>query len=152
LRRLPPGSFTIRVEVPLQDAETHDGDQQDAVRDPSLTAVLGPGHRLSLATLVLPPTHRMARLEGTVHDAAGVPATNARVFLKGGEEGARILGEPAVTDSLGRFVMTVVEGTHYDVFAERPLTDHRGAEFSDPVTFTAQPVMSPVRLTLRRRF
>ena len=87
-----------------------------------------------------------------MHDAAGVPATNVRVFLKGGAGSAAILGEPAVTDTLGRFVMTVVEGIHYDVFAERQLFDRRGSEFSDPVTFTALPVMSPVRLVLRRRF
>ena len=150
LQKLSPGPFAIRAELPSEHAEPRE--PTEAVQEPALTGILGAGHRLSVATLVLPPTHRIARLEGTVHDASGAPATNARVFLKGGEERARILGEPAVTDSLGRFVMTVVEGTHYDVFAERSLADRRGAEFSDPVSITALPAMSPVRLTLRRRF
>jgi Carboxypeptidase regulatory-like domain len=153
LHRLTPGSFAVRVELPVEDRETHGSDDPaGAVQEPSLTAALAPGQRSSLPPLVLPPLCRLARLEGTVHDAAGVPATNVRVFLKGAAGSAAILGEPAVTDTLGRFVMTVVEGIHYDVFAERQLFDHRGSEFSDPVTFTALPVMSPVRLVLRRRF
>lgn len=153
LQRLSPGSFAVEVELPADDLKLDSGTgSTHVVRKPSLTAVLGAGQRLSLAPIVVPSTCRIARLEGTVHDAAGTPAANARVFLKGGEEGTRILGEPAVTDSLGRFLLTVVEGTHYDVFAERQLADRRGSEFSDPVTLTALPVMSPVRLTLRRRF
>ena len=151
LEGLPPGAFVIRTELP--DGDRDDGDRAGHVnRAPLIEATLGPGERRSLAPLVVPSTFHLARLEGTVHDLSGLPATNARVFLKGGEGGAPILGEPAVTDTLGRFVMTVVEGTHYDVFAERQLSDRRGTEFSDPVTFMALPVMPPLRLTLRRRF
>ena len=148
LERLTPGAFVIRAELPA-DERDRDGDVD---RAPLISATLGPGERRSLPSLVVLPSFRLARLEGTVHDLTGLPATNARVFLKGGEGSAPILGEPAVTDTLGRFVMTVVEGTHYDVFAERQLSDRRGTEFSDPVTFTALSTMSPVRLTLRRRF
>jgi hypothetical protein len=153
LQRLSPGPFAINVDLPSNYLDT-DPDHRSSsnIRGPSLHATLGAGQRLSLPALVLAPTSHVARLEGIVRDAAGAPATNARVFLKSGDAEPRILGEPAVTDSLGRFVMTVVEGIHYDVFAERSLGDRHGSEFSDPVTFTALPVMHPVRLTLRRRF
>jgi hypothetical protein len=151
LQRLSPGPFVIRAEMPSDDPELLGVGGED-VRVPARSAVLRPGERLSLQPLVVPRWLRLARLEGTVHDIGGGPAANARVFLKGGEGSAPILGEPAVTDSLGRFLMAVVEGTRYDVFAERQLSDRRGAEFSDPVTFTAVPLMSPVRLSLRRRF
>jgi hypothetical protein len=152
LERLTPGPFVIRAELPSEDGEGHAGQSVQDDRLPSLTAVLGPGEQRSLAPLVVPSAFRLARLEGTVHDIAGLPATDARVFLKGREGSAPILGEPAVTDTLGRFMMAVVEGMNYDVFAERQLADRHGTEFSDPVTFTALPVTSTVRLTLRRRY
>jgi hypothetical protein len=78
----------------------------------------------------------------------GWSMADARVFLKG-ELGERLLGLPAVSDSLGRFVLAVVEGQRYQVFAERPSGD---SEFSEAVAVTAERGMTPLRLVVRRRF
>jgi carboxypeptidase family protein len=152
--RLPPGPFEIHVEPPSEDRETRGGDEPADMLQPLpwLSSTLGAGRRLTLEPLVLPSSFRTVRIEGIVHDAEGAPASDARVFLKGATTRPRILGEPAVTDSLGRFVLTVIEGTSYGVFAERQAADRRGTEFSDQLTFTAALGMSPVRLALRRRF
>jgi hypothetical protein len=41
------------------------------------------------------------------------------VFLAGPLEGDRIVGEPAVTDAAGRFVLSAPAGRRYRLFAER---------------------------------
>ena len=152
-QKLPPGAFAVHVELPTADPDVCGGGAgSDRLQHQSLRTVLAAGERLSLPPIVLPSSYRLARLEGTVHEVTGAPAANARVFLKDAADRGRILGEPAVTDSLGRFVMAVIEGVDYHVFAERQPTDRHGADFSDPLKFTALPAMSPLRLTLSRRF
>ena len=147
--RLPPGGFVMAIELPAGDG----------VEEPLAPAAiekrgtLGPGQRLTLDPLVLPSVTRIAKLAGTVHAPDGSPAPNARVFLKNPGEPGHILGAPATTDSLGRFVLAVLEGESYQVFAERQsAASPSSAEFSDPVTVKVSVEPPPLRLTVRRRF
>jgi hypothetical protein len=145
--RLPPGPFAVHIELPMDGiaAET------DVSSDPDLIVGrgnLGDGERRDMTTFPVPENVNVLRLEGTVVAADGWSMADARVFLKG-ESGERVLGVPAVSDALGRFVLAVVEGERYLVFAERPAGD---SEFSEPIAITAEPGMAPLRLVVRRRF
>ena len=153
LDKLPPGPFRVIVELPEGDSAA----ASSAEVDPEAigaSGLLGGGERLTLERIVIPAAVTIARLEGSVHSADGVAAPGARVFLKGGGGDGHILGEPAVTDSLGRFVLAVLEGGRYEVFAER--RDTRAAptraEFSTPVVVEATAAMPPLRVTLRHGF
>lgn len=153
IEKLPPGPFVLALELPVGDLEH---EQADAGETPALTrrGMLGGGERLTLGPLSLPSSVRIARLGGTVHTADGAPAPGARVFLKTGFEDGHILGEPAVADSLGRFLIAVLEGEQYQVFAERRVFETQAfrSEFSVPVMLSATREMPPLRLTVRRRF
>jgi hypothetical protein len=74
------------------------------------------------------------------------------VYLKSGADGGYILGLPAVTDSLGRFFLTVVDGEEYLLFSERDGGAGQSAELSDVVAVTGALALPPVRLTVRPRF
>ena len=139
IARLPAGRFRIQAEPPVETT-----DETVAVA----TGVLGEGERRPLDTLALPAGMRLARLEGTVVGSDGWNMADARVFLKG-ESGERLLGVPAISDGLGRFVLTIVEGVQYHVFAERPSGQ---SEFSDPMPVMGERKMRPLRLIVRRRF
>jgi hypothetical protein len=115
---------------------------------------LAGGEQLSLDPFVIAGAPGIVRIEGTVHGADAMAIAGARVFLKSAEDGGHILGAPAVTDSLGRFVLAAVEGERYQLFAETTIRQGNVREslFSDPITFTAAAPMAPRRLTVRRRF
>jgi hypothetical protein len=133
-----PGAFAVVIEL----AEEHEG----------IRGVLGGGERLPLQPIVLPPDLRVLRLEGSVHGPDGTPAAGARVFLKDAGDEGHIVGEAAVADDLGRFVLAVIEDGGYQVFAERQAPTSSGPDFSDPVPVTPRAGMPPLRLTVRRRF
>jgi hypothetical protein len=120
----------------------------DAIGSTVTEGVLGGGERLVIDTSSLPRSMDVIRLDGRVVGADGWSMADARVFLKG-DTGERLLGVPAITDALGRFVLALSEGEPYQVFAERPSDD---SEFSDPVSITAERGMAPLRLIVRRRF
>lgn len=151
--RVPPGPFELAIELAAggdEDAAS-DGVSEEAT---ITRASLSGGQRLSLGSFALPPGFKIVHVEGTVHGADGWPASGARVFLKGAADAAHILGAPAVTDSLGRFVIAARPGDRYQVFAERDGRDERASwlEFSDPVPVHAVQPLPPLRLTVRRRF
>jgi hypothetical protein len=145
--RLPPGVFVVSMELPMDASAGEDGSGSHPSRAIA-GAVLGEGERLVLPPYSVPPEVEVFRLEGTVVGPDGWSMADARVFLKG-ESGERLLGLPAQSDSLGRFVLAVVEGEHYQVFAERPAGE---SEFSEPIAVTAEQGMAPLRLVVRRRF
>jgi hypothetical protein len=151
IEKVPPGPFVVTVELPVDDTL---GDTPSGGAVPGVRGVLGRGERRALELLRLPDRVRIARLVGTVLGADGSPAAGARVFLKTDTDSGHIVGEPAVTDSLGRFVIAVVEDEGYRVFAERQTVDGRTArsEFSDPIAVVATHEAPPLRLTVRRRF
>lgn len=142
IARLPAGRFRVQIEPPI-DAEYELGDQA-AVS----TGVLGEGERRSLDPFTLPATLQLSRVEGIVVGSDGWSMADARIFLKG-DSGERLVGLPAMSDALGRFVLTVVEGMRYHVFAERPSGE---SEVSDLTPITAEQRMPPLRLVVRRRF
>lgn len=148
IARLPPGPFEVRVELPVDVADRLPRLAADAIGSTVTEGVLGGGERLVIDTSSLPRSMDVIRLEGRVVGADGWSMADARVFLKG-DTGERLLGVPAITDALGRFVLAVSEGEPYQVFAERPSDD---SEFSDPVSITAERGMAPLRLIVRRRF
>jgi hypothetical protein len=147
IERLAPGPFEIGIELPIDGPAADAGSSSNPARTVS-KGMLGEGERLLLAPYSMPADVEMCRLEGTVVGGDGWSMADARVFLKG-ELGERLLGLPAVSDSLGRFVLAVVEGQRYQVFAERPSGD---SEFSEAVAVTAERGMTPLRLVVRRRF
>jgi hypothetical protein len=146
--RLPPGRFVVAIDLPAADRSL-----AAAAHASRLTGALAAGERRSVETIALPPEVPIARLEGIVRGADGAAAAHVRVFLRGGDEEGHVVGEPAVTDALGRFAIAVIEGVSYEVFAVR---EERGAvrrtEFSAPVAFTASAATPPVVVTLRRSF
>jgi hypothetical protein len=144
IARLPPGPFSVRIELPVDGSSDETQDSGNIVSE----GVLGEGERLALPTFSLRQSIAVIRLEGMVVGTDGWSLANARVFLRG-ESSERILGVPAVTDGLGRFVLAVTEGERYQVFAERPVAD---SELSEPMTITAKREMAPLRLVVRRRF
>lgn len=147
IERLPPGPFEIRIELPLEIDRSADL-PVDGTVGVAARGVLGEGQRQVVETFTVLPTMKVARLAGTVVGADGWSLADARVFLKG-ESGERLLGVPAISDSLGRFVLAVAEGERYQVFAERPSGE---SEFSDPISITVDRAMPPLRLIVRRRF
>ena len=151
--KVPPGPFVVAVELPVDG----DGIENAAGPDASsitLRGVLGRGERRRLDPLRLPSVVRVGRLEGMVNAADGNPAVGARVFLKTATDNGHIVGEPAIADSLGRFLIAVLEDERYQVFAERQILEAEAtrSEFSDPIAFVAASEMPPLRLTVRRRF
>jgi hypothetical protein len=150
--RIPPGPLSLSVELPVLDAVSGDGITSGGSEPVVRRLRIGAGERLSLDPLVVPRAVHIRRVHGAVYSADGWPAPGARVYLKSGADGGYILGVPAVTDSLGRFFLTVVEGEEYLLFAERDSAAGRSPELSDVVGVTGAPALPPVRLTVRPRF
>jgi hypothetical protein len=146
--RLPAGPFVVAIDLPAADRPL-----ATVALASRVTGTLAAGERRSVETITLPPEVPIARLEGVVRGADGAAAAHVRVFLRAGEDEGHVVGEPAVTDALGRFAIAVIEGVSYEVFAVR---EERGAlrrtEFSAPVAFTAGAATPPVVVTLRRAF
>ncbi len=153
IEKLPPGPFVVAVELPVDQPGIDDGAIAEGT-SATLRGVLARGERRSLAPLSLPASVRITRLEGTVHSADGGLAAGARVFLKTDTDRGHIVGEPAIADSLGRFVIAVLEEEGYQVFAERQILESgvSRSEFSDPIAVVGATQMTPVRLMVRRRF
>lgn len=151
--RLPPGPFLLRLELPENESAAPLPEEAGSGAIGSRGTLTG-GQHLMLDRIALSTGVSIARLEGSVHTADGWTAPGAKVFLKGEGEDGHILGEPAVADSLGRFVLAVLDGARYEVFAERRESHMppSRAEFSTPVIVEATSGMPPLRLTLRRRF
>jgi hypothetical protein len=153
IERLQPGPFRLVLELPEGESAAPLSEEAGSGEVGSRGTLKG-GQHLILDRILLPAGVPIARLEGSVHTADGWTAPGAKVFLKGEGEDGHILGEPAVADSLGRFVLAVLDGERYEVFAERRESHMPSsrAEFSTPVIVEATAEMPPLRLTLRRRF
>ena len=146
LERLSPGPFEIRIAMPVEA-----GEPEESVNDETnlvARGTLGEGKRQVVQTFTLPTTFHIVRLEGVVVGPDGWSLPDARVFLKGVSE-ARLIGVPAITDALGRFVLAVAADEQYYVFAERASGE---SEFSEPISITGEQRMAPLRLVVRRRF
>ena len=115
---------------------------------------LGGGERVTLGDLVVPPTLGYVQISGVVLAPDGSFAPGARVYLKGPGSADYILAEPAMTDNQGHFVLSVVTGRDYRIFAERPTRADgvRWIESSEQVSLTGAADLPPLTLALRRRY
>jgi hypothetical protein len=118
LRGVPPGTFVVGVNTAPGATPRVIYPGVDLLRD-AQPVTMRAGVDIRLDDFVVPARFSFAPIEGIVVDAAGRPAEGARVFLAGPEPGDHILGGPAITDMLGRFVLTAAAGQEYSVFAER---------------------------------
>jgi hypothetical protein len=148
--QLAPGPFTVAVELAGNHADATV--EAHASGRMMLDGSIPGGQRVMLPPLVVPSTVPIARVGGTVHTTDGAPAPGARVFLKSGDDEGHILGDAAIADMLGRFVLAALEGERYMIFAERaaPAGASHRPEFSEPIAVTVESRMAPLRLTLRR--
>ena len=151
LSRLPPGRYLIGINVgPHRRTATHRPLQFVYPGVEKLTSAkrvtLGPGASVALDDLRLPPHIKYVSFSGVVLDATGVPATRARVYLKGMGEDDEIAVEPATTDGWGRFVIAVQAAEKYRLFAES------ARDATDQVTVSGTVDTKAMRLTLRRRY
>jgi protocatechuate 3,4-dioxygenase beta subunit len=133
MTRLPPGRFVVGT---------------NAVSASRVT--LAAGQRVALGDFRIPAHIKYVSVSGFVLDVDGTPAEGARVYVRGIAEGDHIVAEPATVDFLGRFVIAVLAGADYQIFAERsrpPRTDS-----TEPVHVIATEGLKPLRLVLRRRY
>lgn len=151
--KLPPGRFVIAVE----DRPPAPGGKRSRVFLPATNTagaaarvIVGEGERVQAPEFRLPASVNYVAVHGFVLDADGTPAEGARVYLKGAGEGDRIVGEPAVADFVGRFVLAALAGTEYSIFAERT----RGSRVDSAVPIGVVPAEGekPITLTLHRRY
>jgi hypothetical protein len=158
LTRVPPGTFVVGINTERSAA----GDVEPprifypGVGDlAAARAVVVPaGGRVTLDDFVLPGEVEYLRVEGTVLAADGSPASGARVYIQQDSEKSYITSEPAIADASGRFVVSLLAGTTWRLFAERNGIDRTMSrvEASDHVTVTPRADMPPVRIQLRRRY
>jgi hypothetical protein len=156
LRQIPPGRYIVGINTQrAADAPVpfprifHPG--VEALDGATRVALTG-GQQTEIGDLVLPRAIRHVAISGVVLDPDGTPARDARVFLKGSAETDYILGEPAVTDASGRFMLTAFDGFQYRLFAERIDAGTRRIESSEQSPVTAAPGLPPFKLTLRAHY
>jgi hypothetical protein len=157
LAHVPAGRFVVGINTQQRQG----GEPEPRLFHPGVAALNGAtrvslraGERVTLRDFQLPRELAYVPVSGVVTDAGGVPAANARVYLKGPAEADYILSEPAVTDAGGRFVIAAVAGRGYRIFAERPRGEGpgAGADSSDLTAFAPEAGAAPLRLVLRRRY
>jgi len=158
LTHVPPGRFVVGLNT-QRDREGglplprifHPGVERptEATR-----VTLAGGERVALRDLVVPAAIAYAQITGIVLAPSGALSPGARVYLKGPGAADYILTEPAIADDQGRFVVSVLSGREYRIFAEHTERSDRvpRLESSDQISVTAAADMPPVTLTLRRRY
>ena len=150
--RLPAGRFVVGVTTGAQAR----GGKPARLFLPGVNAiasaarlVVGEGERVAAPEFRLPAAVKYVAISGFVVDADGTPVEGAQVYVKGANEGGRIVGEPVAADFVGRFTVTALAGSDYVVFAERK----RGTrvDSSDQIR-VGSAAAGPVRLILQRRY
>jgi hypothetical protein len=151
--RLPAGRFVVGVATGAGGR----GGRGTRVFLPGTIALtsaarvaVGEGERVAAPEFRLPAAITYVVLSGFVLDADGTPAEGAHVYVKGANEGDRILGEPVPADFVGRFTVSAPAGSDYVIFAER--TRGTRVDSSDPVRLAAAHADRPIRLILQRRY
>jgi hypothetical protein len=158
LTRVPPGRFVVGLNM-QRDREgglplpriLHPGVERVAE---ATRVTLGGGDRVALRDFVVPAEVSYVQITGIVLAPDGALAPGALVYLKGPSSADYILTGPAVADDQGRFVVSVLSGREYRIFAER--TERSGRtpriESSDQVSLTGVADLPPITLSLRRRY
>jgi hypothetical protein len=119
---------------------------------PSVVA-LGAGARVAIGDFVVPPAVVIVPIAGVVRRDDGQSVEGTKIYLEGDDpRDFMLVGEPAVVDARGRFLLAGVSGYRYRVVAERSEADPRSGSRrliqSDVVEVTATPVARPLVLTL----
>ncbi len=150
--RLPAGRFVVGLTTGAQAR----GGKPGRLFLPGVNAVasavrlvVGEGGQVAAPEFRLPAAVKYVAISGFVLDADGTPAEGAQVYVKGANEGDRIVGEPVAADFVGRFTVTALAGD-YVIFAERK----RGTrvDSSDQIRLVSAEAGKPVRLMLHRRY
>lgn len=110
-------------------------------------ASLGPGDRVGLGDLTVPPRLRIRSITGVVRDPSGVPISGAKVYLKATAQGSDLVGEAATTNSDGRFSLAALEGYLYFLKAEMVREPTDGGRLRSSPT-VAVPDQGTVNLTI----
>jgi hypothetical protein len=150
LRGVPEGRFIVGINTTRESTPRLIYPGVDAVRAATVVAVRA-GDAIDLHDFVIPANISFAAIQGVVREATGVPAVGARVFLAGPNVGDHIVGEPAITDEFGQFVLSAPAGQQYRLFAERSRPGSAGSrvDATDVLTVTASLERAVQKLTLR---
>jgi hypothetical protein len=149
LRGVPDGRFIVGINTTRGSTPRLIYPGVDSLKAATVITVRA-NDDLELHDFVIPANISFVTIPGMVRDSAGVPAAGARVFLAGPLEGDHILGEPAVTDSGGRFVLSVPAGRRYRLFAERTRAGSGNRlDATDVISVTASVGGTVQLLTLR---
>ena len=114
LNQLPPGRYLIGIgDDPAVSAIFHPGTTETAR---ATRVELESSERLMMTDLVLPASARTVQVSGTVRAQSGQPIAGAKVYVHE-DRNHRIAGGPAVSDSNGRFLLSIFTG-QYRITAE----------------------------------
>jgi hypothetical protein len=149
---VPPGRFVLGVNTMPGRTPRLMYPGVGSLSEATVVAVRA-GVDVDVHDFVIPAPISFAQIPGVVLDSSGAPAEGARVFLAGPQDGDPILGEPATTDELGRFVLSASSGQQYRIFAERVRDSHTNrVDASDVIVFNASTTRVVQKLTLRSRY
>ena len=150
LRGVPEGRFIVGINTTRKSTPLLVYPGVDSVSAARLVTVRV-GDAIELHDFVIPANISFVEIRGVVRETTGVPAVGARVFLAGPSEGDHIVGEAAITDELGQFVLSAPAGRQYRLFAERarPGSAARRVDATEVVTVTASFDRPVQKLTLR---
>jgi Carboxypeptidase regulatory-like domain len=156
--RVAPGWFVIGINLTTRRSGTPRPPRifYPGVEKPTAArrVTLGPGVHRTLDDFALPLHAGYVAIVGVVFDPDGRPAQGARIYLKGAGDDDGILSEPAVSDLSGKFAIAALAGGSYRLFAERSRAEGtvNRVDSTDPAAIAVHEGLSPVRLTLRRRY
>jgi hypothetical protein len=143
LSRLRPDTYQLGLDIRKNDKRS----AEDIIwfvtepdRSPERVAVAAEA-RVGVADFRLPASIELARLSGTVVDAAGKPVASARVMTD-----ASLLDQPHLTDANGRFRLTVLARRQYRLVAYYSEESRRPGTTQSP-TFVASSDLPPFKLT-----
>ena len=149
LRGVPEGRFVVGINTTRESTPRLVYPGTETVRAATIVTVRA-GDAIDLHDFVIPANISFVEIHGVVRETTGIAAAGARVFLAGPNAGDHIVGEPAITDEFGQFVLSAAAGQLYRLFAERPRPGPRsGIEVTDVITVTATVERTVQKLTLR---
>ena len=123
LTRLPPGDYIIRTTAPIgaeQTSSTRYVHPGSATISEANRITLAASQRKTLPDFALPSSASIVSVDGVVRDAAGRPAEGVTVHLMETRDGQQrqIVGTSRPTTSDGRFRISAVAGSSYQLVAE----------------------------------
>lgn len=155
ITKVPPGDYLIGFNT-HRDAGSWPYPRvlysSNHAASPSVIVVRAGAH-VAIGDFVVPPAVAIVPIAGVVRRDDGQSVEGTKVYLEGDDpRDFMLVGEPAVVDAHGRFLLAGVSGYRYRVVAERSEADPRSGNRrliqSDVVEVTATPSARPLVLTL----